>query len=128
MIDFYAKFKFFSLNQCCKFLRYPYFTMILNSSIFNSQSGEMAPLTTILSDPKNRPSHRFVIHNGVTDTNKHDFLLFKQYYCLSWGSITSLLRSIEKLLVDFSVPIALINGDKYDIFVLSRSLILLNKF
>jgi len=67
----------------------------------------------ILSDPKNRPIHKFIIQNGRTETSKQDFLLFKQYYCLSWGSIVSLLRRVEKLLTDYSVPIAIINGDRY---------------
>ena len=71
----------------------------------------MASLPTILSDPKN--SHKFMILNGQTDPKKQDFILFKQYYCLSWGNIASFIQRIEKLLIDFSVPLAVINGDRY---------------
>eukprot|EP00111_Clytia_hemisphaerica_P002942 TCONS_00008338-protein len=83
-----------------------------NVSTVDGRPNAGAPLPAILSDPKSRPIHRFIIQQGQTDTSKQDFIIFKQYYCLSWGSILSLIHRLEKMLIDFSVPIAVVDGDK----------------
>ncbi|XP_014380003.2 IQ domain-containing protein H isoform X1 [Alligator sinensis] len=50
------------------------------------------------------------IHNGAIDHKAPAFLAFKQYYCLSWGSILSLLEHVEKLLKDYAIPLAIIKS------------------
>lgn len=59
-----------------------------------------------------QPPHRFVIQNGRVKTSSQDFLQFKQYYCLSWGSVSNLLLKLEKVVLDYSIPIAFIDGDR----------------
>lgn len=63
------------------------------------------------SESINRPSHKFIIQSGRTETSQ-DFVHFKQYYCLSWESINKLLDKLEKLLIDYSVPIAFVDGER----------------
>lgn len=58
-------------------------------------------------------NHRFVIQNGRTRENGKDFLAFKQHFCLSWGSIITTLKYVEKFLRSYAVPLAFINGDKW---------------
>ena len=62
---------------------------------------------------KDAQVHQFAIQNGLTNTTSKQFIMLKQYYCLSWGSITSLLLRLEKLMVDYSIPIAFIDGDRF---------------
>lgn len=50
------------------------------------------------------------ILNGAIDHKAPAFLAFKQYYCLSWGSILSLLEHVEKLLKDYAIPLAIIKS------------------
>ncbi|PIK48317.1 putative IQ domain-containing protein H isoform X2, partial [Apostichopus japonicus] len=57
-------------------------------------------------------SHRFVIQNGRTRENGKDYLAFKQHFCLSWGSIVTTLKYLEKFMRSYAVPLAFINGDK----------------
>eukprot|EP00794_Sanderia_malayensis_P009883 gene9883-10893_t len=57
--------------------------------------------------------HKFIIQNGATRTSTDDFIAFKQFYQTCWGSIVSLLTKMEKFLVDYSIPIAIIDGDQF---------------
>jgi len=59
-----------------------------------------------------RVTHKFVIQNGKVQSNSQDFVHFKNYYCLSWGSIIMLLQKLEKLTTDYSIPIAFVDGDR----------------
>ena len=74
----------------------------------------LVPVPTPALDSSQRPMHKFVIQNGHARTTSEDFVRFKQYYCLSWGSIVLFMQRLEKLLVDYSIPVAFINGDRYD--------------
>ncbi|KAJ7365834.1 hypothetical protein OS493_002555 [Desmophyllum pertusum] len=56
--------------------------------------------------------HKFVIQNGKTRVTSQDYLDFKQHYCLSWGSILTLILKLEELLTNYCVPIAFIDGDR----------------
>lgn len=56
--------------------------------------------------------HKFVIQNGKTRITSQDYLDFKQHYCLSWGSILTLILKLEELLSNYCVPIAFIDGDR----------------
>ncbi|EDO37640.1 predicted protein, partial [Nematostella vectensis] len=69
-----------------------------------------APVPTPASELKS--VHKFVIQNGKTRVTSQDYLNFKQHYCLSWGSILTLIVKLEELFSNFSVPIAFIDGDR----------------
>ncbi|CAL1540597.1 unnamed protein product [Lymnaea stagnalis] len=70
------------------------------------------PPTTPASGDYKQASHRFAIQNGKTRDNQGEYLVFKDHYCLSWGSIVSMIKALEKMLTMYAVPIAFINGDK----------------
>ncbi|XP_057308463.1 IQ domain-containing protein H-like isoform X1 [Hydractinia symbiolongicarpus] len=72
----------------------------------------IAPMSTPASDLAHRPPHRFVIQNGRVNTSSQDFLQFKKYYCLSWESVSNLLLKLKKVVLDYSIPIAFIDGDR----------------
>ncbi|CAB4030817.1 Hypothetical predicted protein, partial [Paramuricea clavata] len=68
-----------------------------------------APVPTPSSEIK--ASHKFVIQNGRTRSTSQDFADFKRHYCLSWGSILTLILKLEKIMRNYSVPLAIIDGD-----------------
>ncbi|XP_069138728.1 IQ domain-containing protein H-like isoform X4 [Argopecten irradians] len=70
------------------------------------------PPTTPASGDIKHLTHRFAIQNGKIRDTSAEFLSFKQHYCLTWGSIVSMIKHLEKMTQEFSVPIAFINGDK----------------
>ncbi|ELT97689.1 hypothetical protein CAPTEDRAFT_178180 [Capitella teleta] len=71
------------------------------------------PPTTPASAPDFKERcHRFAIQHGRTRETSQEFMAFKQHYCLSWGSIISILRHMERMLTNYAVPIAFVNGDK----------------
>jgi len=39
-------------------------------------------------------------------------MAFRQHYCLSWGPVITTLQRLERVLQDYAVPIAFVNGDK----------------
>ncbi|NWS14678.1 IQCH protein, partial [Pachyramphus minor] len=53
-----------------------------------------------------------VVCHGTVDQKAPGFLALKQHHHLSWGSIEAFLEHAEKLLKDFSVPLATISGKK----------------
>ncbi|XP_077988694.1 IQ domain-containing protein H-like [Glandiceps talaboti] len=71
----------------------------------------LPPPTTPASEFKHM-SHRFAIQHGKIRDQSQDFLAFKQHYCLSWGSIVTMLQHMERMLRNYAVPLAFINGDK----------------
>ncbi|XP_072258696.1 IQ domain-containing protein H isoform X2 [Pyxicephalus adspersus] len=64
----------------------------------------------------------FTIYNGVIDPQATDFLAFKQHYCLSWGSFMTFLKSLLRLLQDYAVPAAVVNGERMRIATLDVEL------
>ncbi|XP_077323789.1 IQ domain-containing protein H-like [Lithobates pipiens] len=64
----------------------------------------------------------FTIYNGVIDLKAMDFLAFKQHYCLSWGSFMTFLESLLRLLQDYAVPAAVVNGERMKIATLDVEL------
>lgn len=56
--------------------------------------------------------HRFVIQNGKTRTDMHDYISFKQSYCLRWGSIITIIKCLEDLCNEYSINIGFIDGLK----------------
>lgn len=70
------------------------------------------PLPTPASNFEYKKTFRLVIQNGSTKDQTEDFLQFRQFYCLMWGSIVTVFRMLEKLMHDFAIPIAFVNGEK----------------
>ncbi|KAL4227848.1 hypothetical protein ACF0H5_013286 [Mactra antiquata] len=70
------------------------------------------PPTTPASGDFKMISHRFAVQNGRIRDTSSEFLSFKQHYCLTWGSIVTILKHLEKMLNNFAVPVAFINGDR----------------
>ena len=69
-------------------------------------------LPTPASNFEYKKAFRLVIQNGMTKDQTEDFLQFRQFYCLMWGNIVTVFRLLEKLMYDYAVPIAFINGEK----------------
>ncbi|XP_067666806.1 IQ domain-containing protein H-like [Haliotis asinina] len=72
----------------------------------------LPPPTTPASGDFKALSHRFALQNGKVRDTQPEFLAFKQHYCLTWGSIVSMIRYLERLMTKYSVPVAFISGDK----------------
>ena len=70
------------------------------------------PLPTPASNFEYKKTFRLVIQNGSTKDQTEDFLQFRQFYCLMWGSIVTVFRMLERLMYDYAIPIAFINGEK----------------
>jgi hypothetical protein len=69
-------------------------------------------LPTPASNFEYKKTFRLVIQNGSTKDQTEDFLQFRQYYCLMWGSIVTIFRMLEKVMYSYAIPIAFINGEK----------------
>ncbi|XP_064651541.1 IQ domain-containing protein H-like isoform X2 [Lineus longissimus] len=72
----------------------------------------LPPPTTPASNEFRQTSHRFAIQHGKIRDNTPEFLAFKQHYCLSWGSNVTIMRHLQKMLIDHAIPLAFIDGDK----------------
>lgn len=70
------------------------------------------PTTPNLTSENKAIQHRFPIQSGHTRESAHEYLAFRQHYCLSWGPIITMLEKMERMLQDYSVPVAFIDGDK----------------
>ncbi|KAL5004265.1 hypothetical protein ScPMuIL_017721 [Solemya velum] len=70
------------------------------------------PPTTPASGEVKSLTHRFAIQNGKVRDNTSDFMTFKQHYCLTWGSIVTMVKFLEKLMMNYAVPVAFVHGDK----------------
>ncbi|KAM6960622.1 IQ motif-containing protein H [Aplochiton taeniatus] len=54
----------------------------------------------------------FVILEGQIDSTAPDLCGFKQHYCLCWGAVLEALLALERLLRDYAVPTACVNGER----------------
>ncbi|CAF2899332.1 unnamed protein product [Rotaria sp. Silwood2] len=89
----------------------------LKGSLIATNSGGIGslvgrPLPTPASNFEYKKTFRLIIQNGSTKDQTEDFLQFRQFYCLMWGSIVTVLRILEKLMHDYAIPVAFINGEK----------------
>ncbi|XP_063781625.1 IQ domain-containing protein H isoform X2 [Pseudophryne corroboree] len=66
--------------------------------------------------------HSFIIYNGFLDPQAADFLAFKQHYCICWGSFMTFLESLQKLLQEYAVPVAVVKGDRLRAATLAQEL------
>ena len=56
-------------------------------------------------------TYRLIIQNGITKDQTENFLQFRQFYYSIWGNVVKIFRMLEKLMRNYLVPIALINGE-----------------
>ncbi|CAF2085568.1 unnamed protein product [Rotaria magnacalcarata] len=70
------------------------------------------PLSTCDSVRDNKIAYRLLIHDGRTKDQTQEFLQFRQHYSDVWGAIAKLFGILEKLMCNYFVPIAFIDGEK----------------
>ncbi|OQR95004.1 hypothetical protein ACHHYP_00632 [Achlya hypogyna] len=56
--------------------------------------------------------HQFIIRKGETLTETPEFISFKRITEDLWGSVAAAIRGLETMLVNYSVPLAYIDGQK----------------
>jgi len=54
--------------------------------------------------------HNFMIYNGLTLRDTPEFQSFRRTYNHEWGAIAVIIALLEKLMKDYSVKLAIING------------------
>jgi hypothetical protein len=99
-----------------------------------SQGKQHVPLMNLEMQPNPPPTtpanisnaaekgYRFAIQKGKVRQSSSDFLAFKQRYCLSWGSIVTMLTHLENMMKMYSVPLAFIHGEKLSYLALQFEL------
>ncbi|KAM8972328.1 LOW QUALITY PROTEIN: IQ domain-containing protein H [Pelodytes ibericus] len=65
---------------------------------------------------------RLTIYNGLLDPTAADFLEFQQNYSLLGGSYVMILQTLQKLLQEYAVPVAVVNGDYLPAIALDQEL------
>jgi hypothetical protein len=65
--------------------------------------------------------HQFIIRRGKTLSDTPEFESFKRKYLNTWGSVMGIVRALEKMLEEFTVPVAYIDGNR--VVTLARDLI-----
>ncbi len=65
--------------------------------------------------------HQFIIRRGKTLSDTPEYESFKRKYLSAWGSVTGIVRALEKMLEEFTVPVAYIDGNR--VVTLARDLI-----
>nr|XP_055030438.1 IQ motif-containing protein H isoform X1 [Misgurnus anguillicaudatus] len=74
----------------------------------------LARLTPL--NPQNVPTafskYHFTIVKGQIDTSAPDYCRFKKQYCLGWGAIAEALDQLQRILSDYSVPLARVCGER----------------
>lgn len=54
--------------------------------------------------------HQFIIRKGKTLDTTPEFISFKRTYINQWAGISFIIHLLEKLLIEYDVPNAIING------------------
>ena len=70
------------------------------------------PLPTPELTSECQPHFRLIIQDGMIKDQTENFIQFRQFYYGIWGKIVKVFRALEKLMSDYVVPIALINGGR----------------
>jgi hypothetical protein len=82
-----------------------------------TQKGVMSrPLPTPELDSDRNQTFRLIIQNGITKDQTENFLQYRQFYYSIWGKVVKIFRILEKLMTNYLVPIALVNGERYGYF------------
>ena len=70
------------------------------------------PVSTPASNVEYKKTVHLTIQNGLTKDQTDEFLRFRQLHCLVWGNIVTVFRMLEKLMYDYAIPVAFINGER----------------
>ena len=70
------------------------------------------PVSTPASGFEYRKSGRLIIQNGSTKDQTDEFLEFRHLHNLAWGNIRTVFRILERLMSEYAVPIAFIDGKR----------------
>nr|AAI61661.1 Si:dkey-246a16.2 protein [Danio rerio] len=54
----------------------------------------------------------FTIVDGQIDPDAADFCRYKKQYCLYWGAMVESLEQLQRMLLDFAVPLARVCGER----------------
>ena len=65
--------------------------------------------------------HQFLIRRGKTLADTPEYESFKRKYLNAWGGVTGIVKALEKMLEEFTVPVAYIDGNR--VVTLARDLI-----
>jgi hypothetical protein len=65
--------------------------------------------------------HQFIIRRGKTLADTPEYESFKRKYLNAWGGVTGIVKALEKMLEEFTVPVAYIDGNR--VVTLARDLI-----
>ncbi|XP_040893854.1 IQ motif-containing protein H [Toxotes jaculatrix] len=71
-----------------------------------------SPQNLPVAVPVNISKYPFTITKGRINPMAADFCHFKQSFSLCWSSVVHALEALEKLLRDFAVPLAKVNGER----------------
>lgn len=61
-------------------------------------------------DPKT--GFRLLIYRGAIRDQTEYFIEFQQTYASAWNNIVKILRRLEKLMYEYAVPIAIVDGER----------------
>lgn len=64
----------------------------------------------------------FTIVEGQIDPDAPDYCRFKKQYCLCWGAIVEALDQLQRMLLEFAVPVARVCGERLAACVQSSEL------
>ncbi len=64
----------------------------------------------------------FTIAEGQIDPEDPDYCRFKKQYCLYWGAMVEALDQLQRMLLDFAVPLAWVCGERLAVCVQSGEL------
>ena len=71
----------------------------------------LAELRTYLNSMDEYKATSFTIWGGKTLRNTPEFTSYHENHIADWGSISTIINSLEKIMQKFDVPLAIINGD-----------------
>lgn len=78
----------------------------------NDLNGEIQQIRGYLDLLDQYSLHNFIIHKGVALRNTPEFMSFQRKYNNFWGSIETILGSLEEFFTLFEVPLAVVDGQK----------------
>lgn len=87
---------------------------VKNKNFFCFKRPPATPLNTLQLElyDSSKFVHKFVIQNGRVRTDLADYASFKQSYILRWGSVSVIIKNLEDLCYNYSVPFGIADGSK----------------
>ena len=57
-------------------------------------------------------THRLIIHRGFIQDHTEPYRQFQTAYASTWPHISTILHRLEKLMYEFTVPLAIVDGQR----------------